>query len=82
MIIVILVLVTPTTMLFAEGPRAWLRLDYSDSKLYEDGDKTSESDRFFQSYYFQFDKTVNPLISYQLYLRGVKIRILPTQRKS
>jgi hypothetical protein len=57
-------------MLFAEGPRAWLRLDYTDSKSYEDGDKTNESDRFFQNYYFQFDKTVNPLISYNLYLRG------------
>jgi len=45
-------------------------LDYNDSTLYEDGEKANESDRFFQSYYFQFDKMVTPLISYQLYLRG------------
>lgn len=69
-IIVVLVLVIPSTLLFADGPSAWLRLDYQDFSSYENGDKTLDSDRLFQSYYFQFDKAVNPVLSYNLYLRG------------
>jgi len=66
-VLAILLLNSPA---FAEGPSAWLRLDYTESSIYEDGDKTQDTDRFFQSYYFQYDKTVNPVLSYQLYLRG------------
>jgi len=69
-VIVVLVILLINSPAFADGPSAWLRLDYTDSSIYEDGDKTQDSDRFFQSYYFQYDKTVNPVLSYQLYLRG------------
>jgi hypothetical protein len=68
-IIGVLIFAISTTSAFADGPSAWLRLDYTDIKNYEDGERTNTTDNFSQNYYFQFDKSVNPLLSYKLYLR-------------
>ncbi len=55
---------------FADGPSAWLNVNYIETKQYEDGEKIQESDSLFQNYYFRFNKPVTPVISYQLYLRA------------
>jgi hypothetical protein len=55
---------------FAEGPSAWFNVNYTDTKQFEDGEKTQASDNLYQNYYFRLDKSVTPLISYQLYLRS------------
>ncbi len=57
------------TAAFAEGPSAWLNVNYTDTKQYENGKKTESSDSLFQNYYFRFEKPLTPLLSYQLYLR-------------
>jgi hypothetical protein len=53
----------------AEGPNAWLNVNYSDTRQYEDGKKTESSGSFFQNYYIRIEKPLTPLIYYQLYLR-------------
>lgn len=55
---------------FADGPSAWLNLNYTETKQYEDGERTQTTDSLFQNYYFRFNKSVTPMISYQLYLRA------------
>ncbi len=55
---------------YAEGPSAWFNFNYTDTKQYEDGSRTESSNSFLQNYYFRLDKSVTPLISYQLYLRS------------
>lgn len=53
----------------ADGPSAWLNLDYFSTVNYEDGDKASEQDRFTRNLYLRLDKSITPMLSYQLYLR-------------
>jgi hypothetical protein len=55
---------------FADGPSAWLNVNYTDTKQYEDGKKTQTSDNLYQNYYLRLDKSITPVISYQLYLRS------------
>ncbi|MEW6570412.1 MAG: hypothetical protein AB1390_04460 [Nitrospirota bacterium] len=47
-----------------------LNINYINSKQYEDGERISSSDSLFENYYFRFNKSITPLISYQLYLRA------------
>ena len=68
-LIIVVILAIFNTSAFAEGPSAWLNLNYSDTKQYEDGKKTESSDCLFQNYYFRFEKPLTPLLSYQFYLR-------------
>jgi len=65
----LIVLCLAITSAFAEGPSAWLNINYTDAKQYEDGKKTESSDNLFQNYYFRLDKPLTPLLSYQFYLR-------------
>ncbi|MFA6055318.1 MAG: hypothetical protein WC769_08095 [Thermodesulfovibrionales bacterium] len=65
----LIVLCLINTSAFAEGPSAWLNVNYTDTKQYEDGKKTGSSDSLFQNYYFRLGKPLTPLFSYQLYLR-------------
>ena len=55
---------------FAEGPSAWLNINYLNTQTYQEGEKMQSSDSLFQNYQFSFDKRVNPVISYSLYLRA------------
>jgi hypothetical protein len=55
-----------TGVSFAEGPSAWFNMNYTDTKQFEDGEKIQASDNLYQNYYFRLDKSVTPLISYQL----------------
>jgi len=59
-----------TGVSFAEGPSAWFNMNYTDTKQFEDGEKIQASDNLYQNYYFRLDKSVTPLISYQLYMRS------------
>lgn len=68
-LILAVILAILNTSAFAEGPSAWMNLNYTDTKQYEDGKKTVSSDSLFQNYYFRFEKPLTPLLSYQLYLR-------------
>jgi len=54
---------------FAEGPSGWLNLNYGNTEQFEDGKKTGTSDSLFQNYYLRLDKSITPVLSYQLYLR-------------
>ncbi len=54
---------------FAEGPSAWLNMNYTETKEFENGKKTQTSNNLYQNYYLRLDKSITPLISYQLYLR-------------
>jgi hypothetical protein len=58
---------------FADGPSAYLNMNYTNIKQFEDGIKTQTSDNFTQNYYFRLDKSVTPIISYQLNLRSTLI---------
>jgi hypothetical protein len=66
---IVVILAISNTSAFAEGPSAWLNLNYIDTKQYEDGKKTESSDSLFQNYYFRVDKPLTPPLSYQFYLR-------------
>lgn len=68
-IVAVIMILLIKSSAFADGPSAWLNINYTNITSYEDGEKVQASDDLFQNYYFRFDKTVNPLISYQLYLR-------------
>ena len=57
------------SMAHAEGPSGLLNLNYLDTKQYEDGKKTGSSDSLFQNYYFRLDKSITPMLSYQLNIR-------------
>lgn len=54
----------------AEGPSAWLNVNYMNLRQYENDVKIQESDNLFQNYYFRFDKSITPLLSYQLNLKS------------
>ncbi len=58
------------SLAYAEGPSGLLNLNYTDTKQFEDGKKTGSSDNFFQNYYFRLDKSITPIISYQLNIRS------------
>ncbi len=68
-VIAIILVCTVQTSAFAEGPNAWLNVNYSDTRQYEDGKKTESSSSFFQNYYIRLERPVTPLLYYQLYLR-------------
>jgi hypothetical protein len=68
-LIIVAILAIFNTSAFAEGPNAWLNVNYTDTKQYEDGKKTESSDSLFENYYFRLDKPLTPLFSYQFYLR-------------
>ncbi len=53
----------------AEGISGWANLDRNTTQQFEDGKKTSDLDIFNRNFYFNFDKSVTPLLSYKLYLR-------------
>ncbi len=57
----------------ADGPSAYLNMNYTNIKQFEDGMKTRTSDNLTQNYYFRLDKSVTPIISYQLNLRSTLI---------
>ncbi len=54
---------------FAEGPSMLLNINYNNLKQYEDGERTNSSDNLLQNYYFSINKSITPMLSYQLYLR-------------
>ncbi|MEW6067769.1 MAG: hypothetical protein AB1610_05725 [Nitrospirota bacterium] len=54
---------------FADGSDAWLNINYTNTETFEEGEKTGSSDSLYQNYYFSFNKSLTPVISYQLYLR-------------
>lgn len=56
-------------------------MNYTDTKQFEDGEKIQASDNFYQNYYFRLDKSVTPLISYQLYLRSTLVNSHNTDSK-
>lgn len=47
----------------------WLNINYMSLKQYEDEKRIESSDNLFQNYYFRFNKSITPMLSYQLYLR-------------
>lgn len=68
-LIIVVIIAIFNISAFAEGPSGWLNIDYSTSEQFEDGKKISISDSFFQNYYLRLDKTITPMLSYQLYFR-------------
>jgi hypothetical protein len=68
-IVIMMVILLCNSSSFAEGPSGWLNMNYNNTEQFEDGKKTSTSDSFFQNYYLRFDKTITPMLSYQLYFR-------------
>jgi hypothetical protein len=56
---------------YSEGPSAWLNINYNNLKEYEDDEKVSESDNLYQNYYFRFEKSMTPLLSYDLNLKTI-----------
>jgi hypothetical protein len=54
---------------FADGPSAWLNINDTNTEQFENGEKTGASSSLFQNYYFNFNKSINPLLSYQFYIR-------------
>jgi hypothetical protein len=45
-------------------------MNYIDTKQFEDGKKTGSSDNLFQNYYLRLDKSITPMLSYQLNIRS------------
>lgn len=64
-LLALLVSALPAT---AEGPSANANLRYLTIRDTIDGDQT-ETNTFSQNYYFSLDKSINPVLSYRLYLR-------------
>lgn len=58
------------SMAYAEGPSGLLNMNYIDTKQFEDGKKTQSSDNLFQNYYLRLDKSITPMLSYQLNIRS------------
>ncbi len=68
-LIIVVIIAIFNTSAFAEGIGGWLNMNYNNTEQFEDGKKTSTSDSFFQNYYLRLDKTITPMLSYQLYFR-------------
>jgi hypothetical protein len=54
---------------FGDGPSAWLNINYTGTEQYANGEKTGSSDSLYQNYYFNFNQSINPLLSYQFHIR-------------
>jgi hypothetical protein len=68
-IIVVIMILLLESSAFAEGPSAWLNINYTGTEHFENGEKTVSSTNLFQNYYFSFNKSINPVLSYNFYLR-------------
>ncbi|MFH7835551.1 MAG: hypothetical protein QXL51_03035 [Candidatus Aenigmatarchaeota archaeon] len=63
---------------FADDSNFWFNLNYMSLKQYEDGERISSSENFYQNYYFQFNKPITPFLSSQFYLRANLINLHET----
>lgn len=54
---------------FAEGLSGWTNINRSSTKQFEDGKKTATSDTFNRNFYLRLDKSITPMLSYQVYFR-------------
>ncbi|MEW6676009.1 MAG: hypothetical protein AB1348_08435 [Nitrospirota bacterium] len=54
---------------FAEGLSGWTNINRSNTKQFEDGKKTATSDTFNRNFYLRLDKSITPMLSYQVYFR-------------
>ncbi len=69
MALALIAIVAFNSTALAEGLSGWANLNRNTTRQFEDGKKTSDSDIFNRNFYFSFDKSVTPLLSYRLYLR-------------
>ncbi len=54
---------------FSQGLSGWFDVIQSNSKTLEDGDTISETDKFNRNLHLNFQKSITPMLSYQLNLR-------------
>lgn len=69
MALALIAIVVFNSTAMAEGLSGGANLNRNTTRQFEDGKKTSDSDIFNRNFYFSFDKSVTPLLSYKLYLR-------------
>ena len=55
---------------YAEGPGGLLNMNYTDTEQFEDGKRILSSSNLFQNYYLRLDKSLTPVLSYQLNIRS------------
>jgi hypothetical protein len=63
---------------YAEGLSGLINLNYTDMKQFEEGEKAESSDNLFQNYYFRLDKSITPMLSYQLNIRSTLLNFSMT----
>jgi hypothetical protein len=55
---------------YADRPDFWMNIYYTDTNTYVDGGKESSVENLYQNYYLRYEKNVNPVLSYNIYLRS------------
>jgi len=55
---------------FAEGLKGWAELNHSTIKQFEDDKQISVNKTFYRNFYLRLDKSITPMLSYQLYFRS------------
>ncbi|VAX27246.1 hypothetical protein MNBD_NITROSPIRAE02-915, partial [hydrothermal vent metagenome] len=54
---------------FAEGLRGWADINNRTTKQFEDDEQISVNRTFYRNFYLRLDKSITPVLSYQLYFR-------------
>ncbi|MEC4685280.1 MAG: hypothetical protein VST71_06080 [Nitrospirota bacterium] len=54
---------------FAEGLKGWADLNNRTTKQFEDDKEISVNKTFYRNFYLRLDKSITPMLSYQLYFR-------------
>ncbi len=54
---------------FAEGLRGWADINNRTTKQFEDDEQISANRTFYRNFYLRLDKSITPMLSYQLYFR-------------
>ncbi len=54
---------------FAEGLKGWADLNHRTTKQFENDKQISANKTFYRNFYLRLDKSITPMLSYQLYFR-------------
>ncbi len=68
--VVLLLLLASSATALAEGLSGWTNFNRNSTQQFENNRKTGSTDTFNRNFYINLDKSITPVLSYQLYLRA------------
>ncbi len=67
--VLIIMLMLSKSSAFTAGLSGWINIIQNTTKNYEDGEKISAGDTLNQNFFLRLDKSITPMLSYQIHLR-------------